>query len=112
MVVCGGETLGAAVVRACRERLPSTEIWNCYGPAEASIDVTAGRCPDPDGHPPAIGHPLPGAQVLLLDDWSTPVDPGSPGEIHLGGDHLARGYLGDPGGTADRFTPNPYGPGS
>ncbi|MBL1099173.1 non-ribosomal peptide synthetase [Streptomyces coffeae] len=55
-----------------------------------------------------IGRPLAGTQVRLLDERLRPVPDGRPGELYLAGDCLARGYLGQPGMTAERFLPDPY----
>ncbi len=98
-------------------------VVNHYGPTEATVGVTTYEVtpsPPPPAvstHPAAsvsstslpIGSPLPGARVHVLDERMRPVPVGVPGEIYLGGDRLARGYLGKPGLTADRFVPDPYG---
>ena len=82
---------------------------NAYGPSESTVIATqtgplAGRITPP------MGAPLPGTGVRLLDDALRPVPPGVPGELYLSGAGLARGYLGRPGQTAERFTADPYGP--
>ena len=88
-------------------------IVNHYGPTEATVGV-ATHTVDPATVPAAtttpIGAPLPGACVYLLDEAMEPVPRGTVGELYLGGDRLARGYLGCPGATADRFVPDPFGP--
>jgi amino acid adenylation domain-containing protein len=58
----------------------------------------------------AIGHPLPGVRVHLLDPEWQPVSDGQPAEMFIGGQGVARGYLGTPGLTAERFLPDPFGP--
>src|SRR6202035_3139630 len=55
-----------------------------------------------------IGRPLPGVEVYVLDGGLEPLPVGVPGEICLGGDELARGYLGRPEATAERFVPSPF----
>ncbi|MFJ2575186.1 amino acid adenylation domain-containing protein [Streptomyces halstedii] len=58
---------------------------------------------------PVLGHPVDNVRVLVLDEYGDPVPPGVPGELHVSGLGLARGYLGDPRTTGDRFRPAPYG---
>jgi amino acid adenylation domain-containing protein len=88
-------------------------IINHYGPTEATVGV-ATHIVDPAAEHIAattpIGRPLPGARVYVLDDAMEPSPHGAVGELYLGGDRLARGYLGCPGQTADRFVPDPFGP--
>lgn len=84
-----------------------------YGPTETTISCTTYR-PDPANLPDVglvpIGRPLPGVTVRLLDDELTPVADGEPGDVWIAGPGLARGYLGAPATTADRFCPDPFGP--
>ncbi|MEV0393600.1 non-ribosomal peptide synthetase/MFS transporter [Polymorphospora rubra] len=90
-------------------------VVNHYGPTEATVGVTTYPVPaDADGTGATpIGTPLPHARVYVLDDRLRPVPVGATGEIYLGGDRLARGYLNQPGLTAGRFVADPYaaGPG-
>ncbi|UMP06749.1 amino acid adenylation domain-containing protein [Amycolatopsis sp. EV170708-02-1] len=86
-------------------------VFNAYGLTETTITVTLGRfysqsLPDTDTLP--IGEPLAGAQVHLLDGELEPVSTGCPGELYIGGAFLARGYLGQPVSTAERFVPDPF----
>ncbi|WP_341716409.1 amino acid adenylation domain-containing protein [Micromonospora sp. FIMYZ51] len=94
---CGGEPLTPALAGALLDRCD--ELWNLYGPTEATIWATAARVESPE--PITLGHPLPGAEVLLAD-----------GEILLYGAGLAAGYLGRPDLTAERFVlrDTPHGP--
>ncbi|MFI0453165.1 amino acid adenylation domain-containing protein [Actinomadura sp. 6N118] len=84
-----------------------------YGPTETTISCTTYR-PDPANLPDVglvpIGRPLPGVTVYLLDDELAPVADGEPGDVWIAGFGLARGYLGAPSTTADRFWPDPFGP--
>ncbi|WP_329110290.1 amino acid adenylation domain-containing protein [Micromonospora sp. NBC_01699] len=85
-------------------------VFNHYGPTEATVGVTTYRVEASDtgtGTTP-IGGPLPHARVYVLDERMRPVPVGVSGELYLGGDRLARGYLGQPGLTAERFRPDPY----
>ena len=82
-------------------------VYNLYGPSEDTTYSTWARIPEHDSRPPAIGRPLAGSRAFVLDRWMRPVPTGIPGELYLAGDGLARGYLGRPGLTAERFVPDP-----
>ncbi|HEX4961859.1 MAG TPA: non-ribosomal peptide synthase/polyketide synthase [Thermoanaerobaculia bacterium] len=87
-------------------------LINHYGPAEASVVTSAGPVPPRDrGEGVTLGRPIDGLRVHLLDRSLQPVPPGAVGELWVGGPSLARGYLGDPGRTAERFLPDPRGSG-
>ncbi|TMR17377.1 amino acid adenylation domain-containing protein [Nonomuraea turkmeniaca] len=87
-------------------------MFNAYGPTEASVNATLWEC-DPSGGPVPIGRPDPGVLAYVLDGSLRPVPAGVVGELYLGGEGLARGYLGRPGLTAERFIADPFGvPGS
>ncbi|MGW6412781.1 amino acid adenylation domain-containing protein [Streptomyces vinaceus] len=116
-VLCSGQTLTPATRDRCLERLPAARLTNMYGPTEASIEVTEWDCSTVgtgDGKSGAhesgvpIGRPLAGVEVYVLDQQLNPCPIGVPGELYLGGVALARGYLGRPDLTADRFVPHPY----
>jgi amino acid adenylation domain-containing protein/non-ribosomal peptide synthase protein (TIGR01720 family) len=78
---------------------------NLYGPTECTVDVTAARVA---GEAPVLGHPLANVRGYVLDARMRPVAPGAPGELYVGGAGVARGYLGRPGLTAERFVPDPF----
>ncbi|MEV6977456.1 amino acid adenylation domain-containing protein [Kitasatospora sp. NPDC093806] len=91
-------------------------VFNHYGPTEATVGVTVHEVTadssGPDGTPTGstpIGTPLAGARCHVLDEALQPVPPGVTGELYLGGDRLARGYLGRPDLTAERFLDDPFG---
>ncbi|MBQ1075158.1 amino acid adenylation domain-containing protein [Micromonospora sp. C31] len=109
-VVCSaGEPLPVALCEQLQALL-AVEIWNTYGPTECAIDATAWRYRGDEGTGTVpIGGPLPGCTVLVLDADDRPVPVGVAGQLCLGGVGLARGYLGRPALTGERFTPNPYG---
>ncbi|RKR86141.1 amino acid adenylation domain-containing protein [Micromonospora pisi] len=90
----------------------NTRVVNHYGPTEATVGVTTYRirATGTGPGPVPIGTPLPYARVHLLDHRLRPVPVGTVGEIYLGGDRLARGYLNQPGQTAGRFVADPFGP--
>ncbi|MBP2190360.1 non-ribosomal peptide synthetase [Nocardia goodfellowii] len=79
---------------------------NLYGPTEATVDAIG--TPIAEGTP-RIGHPLAGTRTYLLDSALLPVADGERGELYLAGPQLARGYLGRPAATADRFVADPFG---
>ncbi|MBO4208617.1 non-ribosomal peptide synthetase [Micromonospora echinofusca] len=108
LVCSAGEPLPAALCAQLRT-LVDVEVWNTYGPTECSIDATAWQYRGDEGSEIVpIGVPLPGCTVLVLDADDRPVPVGVAGQLCLGGVGLARGYLGRPGLTGERFTPNPY----
>ncbi|WBB93319.1 amino acid adenylation domain-containing protein [Verrucosispora sp. WMMC514] len=107
-VLCSGEALPVAAKDDCLD-LIGAEVHNLYGPTEASVDVTAWPCARDETTVP-IGRPVWNTSTYVLDDRLAPVPPGVPGELYLAGRQLARGYLGQPGRTAERFVADPYGP--
>ncbi|HEY7768578.1 amino acid adenylation domain-containing protein, partial [Longimicrobium sp.] len=109
-VVCSGEALPASVARRFRERLPGVALHNVYGPSEAATATAALGCAA-DGartHVP-IGGPISNTRVYVLDGAGEPVPVGVTGELYIGGDGVARGYLGRPELTAERFVADPFG---
>ncbi|WP_405617056.1 amino acid adenylation domain-containing protein [Streptomyces sp. NBC_00076] len=110
LLFSAGEPLHAELAQRILARRPGLTIWNTYGPTECAIDVTAHRFdPATTTGPVPIGRPIPGMRVLVLDAAGAPAAIGAPGELHVGGVGVARGYLGRPDLTADRFVPDPYG---
>ncbi|AKJ04231.1 amino acid adenylation domain-containing protein [Archangium gephyra] len=81
---------------------------NGYGPTEVSVAVSWGECVPGEGRP-SIGSPLGNVEAYVLDGALRPVPPGVAGELFLGGPGVARGYVGRPDLTAERFVPNPFG---
>ncbi|MET9406523.1 amino acid adenylation domain-containing protein [Streptomyces sp. NPDC002935] len=105
--LAGGEELPARVAAELRGRLAA--LVNVYGPTETTIWSAA--WPVPHGvDRVALGQPVANTRLHVLDRSAQPVPPGVPGELHIGGDGLARGYFGRPALTAERFVPDPYGP--
>ncbi|HEX2516297.1 MAG TPA: amino acid adenylation domain-containing protein, partial [Chloroflexota bacterium] len=89
------------------------DLINNYGPTEYSVVTTSGYVPPAGADPPpGIGRPIANTQVYVLDRRRQLVPAGVPGELYVGGDGLARGYLGRPGLTAARFVPHPFVPGA
>jgi non-ribosomal peptide synthetase-like protein len=102
-LVLGGEACPQELVQ--RWATPARRLMNTYGPTEATVVATGADC-HPD-EPVTIGKPLPGYTVHVLDDQMRPVAPGETGELYIGGDSIARGYLHRPELTAERFIDNP-----
>ncbi|MEU4403168.1 amino acid adenylation domain-containing protein [Streptosporangium sp. NPDC023963] len=108
-VICSGEELTAGAAERLTGRLPGVELHNLYGPTEAAVDVSWHRYTPGEKVVP-IGRPVANTRLYVLDGALRPVPAGTPGELFIGGVQLARGYLGRPGLTAERFVPDPYGP--
>lgn len=107
-ILCSGEALPRELVQRVRADLPFVELHNLYGPTEAAIDVTAWSCrQEPTGAVP-IGYPIANTAIHILDPFLNPVPVGVPGEIHIGGLQVGRGYFDKPDLTAERFIPDPF----
>ncbi len=106
LLLVGGEACPPAVAR----RWSATHAFrNAYGPTETSVCATVSDPLDGEGRP-SIGRPLANFRTYVLDAALAPVPPGVTGELYVSGAGLARGYLGRPGTTADRFVADPFGP--
>ncbi|MGW1751351.1 amino acid adenylation domain-containing protein [Streptomyces sp. NPDC002092] len=110
-VALGGEPIPEQLRAGVEAAFPGARLVNFYGPTEATIYATAwqsGADPDDKGAPP-IGRPLARNLVHLLDHALHPVPDGAVGEVYVAGGGPARGYLGRPGLTAERFVADPFG---
>ncbi|MGO1054910.1 non-ribosomal peptide synthase/polyketide synthase [Crossiella sp. CA198] len=108
----GGDVVPAPAVRRVLAACPGLSVVDGYGPTEATTFATHHRIPSGSAVPDLvpIGRPQDNMRVYVLDADLHPVPPGIAGELHLAGAGLARGYLNQPGLTADRFLPDPFGP--
>ncbi|HVR11563.1 MAG TPA: condensation domain-containing protein, partial [Thermoanaerobaculia bacterium] len=102
--------LPADLVARFHALLGGAALHNLYGPTEAAVDVTAWPCPpDPAAARVPIGGPIDNLHIHLLDAGGQPVPIGVPGELHIGGVGVGRGYLAQPDLTAERFVPDACG---
>jgi amino acid adenylation domain-containing protein len=132
VVILGGERLERSLIEQIRALKPNCRIFNHYGPTETTIGVlcgevqpaaalspvslgAAGVLQGASMEPPsaadaavALGTPLPGIEVHVLDRFLEPVLPGATGELYIGGAALAQGYLRNARASAERFIANPH----
>ncbi len=104
-VCLAGEALRRDLVDRIQEQ-PGVRVLNLYGPTEDTTYSTGAVMARGEWGAPSIGRPLPGTRAFLLDRAGHRVPPGAVGELCLGGSGLARGYLGRPALTAERFVPD------
>ena len=103
-----GEALPLKLVQSIREKSANARIVNLYGPSEDTTYSTYYEIPQDLNQAPYIGRPISRTQAYVLDESMQLVPAGVTGEIYLGGAGLARGYLGRPDLTAEKFLPNPF----
>lgn len=109
LVTVSGEALDRMTLEAFPRVLPDAKLLNLYGSSEVAADITAWDAVGWPGSPP-IGKPISGVSVRVVDAHMNLVPVGVTGELCAGGAALARGYAGQPGLTAARFVPDPFGP--
>lgn len=110
-LLTGGEALSVPHIRRAQTLLPHTQLINGYGPTEGTTFTCCYRIPRPlpdDCKSIPIGRPIVNTQIYILDDQQQPVPIGVPGELYLGGDGLAQGYLNLPEQTAAKFVAHPF----
>ncbi|WP_244894106.1 amino acid adenylation domain-containing protein [Planobispora rosea] len=110
-LLTGGEAASPAAMRRVRESCPDTVLGHVYGPTETTTYATYHAVTRTHDAAPPIGRAMDGMRAHVLDRFLRPVPPGAIGELYLSGAGLARGYLGRPGLTAERFVACPYGGG-
>ena len=104
-ILCGGEALPKKLADQLLRR--SSSLWNMYGPTETTI-WSANCQVSAKWESISLGRPMDNTQTYILDANLQPVPIGVPGELYIGGDGLARGYLKRPDLTAEKFLPNPF----
>ncbi len=108
-VFVGGDVCSPELVGRHQELLPHARLFNLYGPTEASIWCTSYEFREGDAdRPTSVGRPARNMRVYVLDERLQPSPVGVPGELFIGGAGVARGYLGRPGLTAEKFIPDPF----
>jgi amino acid adenylation domain-containing protein/non-ribosomal peptide synthase protein (TIGR01720 family) len=111
VAIVAGERCDTDVLALHRHHLPNTRFLNEYGPTEGTVWATVHEpAGSGDGSSVPIGRPVPARRVYVLDQDRQLRPSGAPGEIHIGGAGLARGYLNDPAATAASFLPDPHSP--
>jgi amino acid adenylation domain-containing protein len=105
--LCGGEALREGLARILTAS--GGQVWNLYGPTETTVWSSANVVASPPG-PIGIGCPIANTGIYVLDERLNLVPAGVAGEIFIGGDGVARGYVGAPGLTAASFLPDPFTP--
>ncbi|MGR2708580.1 amino acid adenylation domain-containing protein [Pseudomonas sp. AU10] len=114
ILLCGGERADPAAFRNLLAQAPELRLVHCYGPTETTTYATTYEvraiADDADSVP--VGRPISNTQIYLLDAWQQPVPLGVSGEICIGGDGVAKGYLNRPELTAEKFVQDPFNPGA
>ena len=114
LVIIGGERAQTQRLKQWHNVVPSTvRLLNTYGPTEATIvttfaDLSVPAATNDPNIDVSVGRPVPGAKIFILDNHEQPIPPGVTGELHIGGAGLARGYLGRPELTAEKFIADPF----
>ncbi len=114
LFIVGGEAMPIQALKSWRQTpMNSVRLLNAYGPTETTITATALETlsqgfGDQQSDCVPIGRPLGNRETYILDTHGGPVPIGVPGELHIGGDGLAWGYLNRPELTAEKFIPNPF----
>ncbi|HWW76183.1 MAG TPA: amino acid adenylation domain-containing protein, partial [Pyrinomonadaceae bacterium] len=106
-MLCGGEALGGELARELLTR--GASLWNMYGPTETTVWSSVKQVTQAVSGTVGLGRPIANTQLYIVNEHMQPVPFGVPGELYIGGDGLARGYLHRPDLTAEKFIPDPFG---
>ncbi|HSU14834.1 MAG TPA: amino acid adenylation domain-containing protein [Longimicrobium sp.] len=109
-LVIGADFLSAEPTLFWQDQAPGVRLMNEYGPTETVVGCSAYTLP-PGAHragPVPVGRAIPNLAFHVLDAHGAPVPVGVPGELYIGGVGVARGYLGRPGLSAEKFVPDPF----
>ncbi|GGZ21239.1 non-ribosomal peptide synthetase [Streptomyces poonensis] len=112
-LLLGGEALSGEALAGWRAAHPDVVVRNVYGPTEATVncaEFVMAPWDEVSPGPVPVGRPQGNARLYVLDEWLRPVPAGATGELYIAGPGLARGYLGRPGLTGERFVADPFGP--
>jgi amino acid adenylation domain-containing protein len=114
VLILGGERLEHGLIDAIRASRADCRIFNHYGPTETTVGVLCAEVSalTAESADVSLGEPLAGVEVQVLDELLQPVGEGAVGELYIGGQCLATGYLASPAQTAQRFVPHPYAKGA
>jgi amino acid adenylation domain-containing protein len=109
-VSCSGEALSPSIANLFKEKLKGTVLHNLYGPTEAGIEVSYWTMPNTETsiERVPIGKPIANTSLYILNQQLQPLPIGLPGELHIGGVQVARGYLNLPELTKEKFISNPF----
>ena len=100
-LILGGEEVTRDLLLRTRAQFPHLEVWNFYGPTETTVNASFTRLDR--GRPITIGRPVARTHILTVDPTLRVLPPGSAGEMVVGGEAVARGYLHQPRLTAERL---------
>ena len=104
-ILCGGEAISRKLATQLMQR--GSSLWNMYGPTETTIWSTCSKVGS-EQEAIVIGRPIANTEIFILDKLLQPVPIGVAGELHIGGDGLARGYFKRPDLTAEKFIASPF----